>query len=256
MLLLVAFAMSAMPLSAAHAATQSNVTVNSVDQNNNPVTGYYVVLFGSSGSIVATGFTDATLTTTAGSAYGVQADGYGNCTFSQWSNGARSNPIAFVATIGTVSFTAVYNCGSSASVGGGVVGSGGSGATSGETGAGPGTITIYDHRVPQSNWAACFALVCNAGTGPGASMWVVLYDSSGTLVATGFSNENGYTFAGLNPSATYYLYPADCTLCHSSTHDVLFNHWGDGSSTRPLAVAATGTFLDAWYICTSTCGGV
>jgi hypothetical protein len=234
----------------------SSVTVNSVDQSGNVISGYYTVLDDLSTSAVATGFTAATFATTAGSAYTLQLDGFGICSFSSWSGGTASNPMTFTATGGAISFTAAFNCsgGTSTTTTGG--GAGNAGATSGESGAGPGTITIYDHRVPQSDWAACFALVCNAGTGPGASMWVVLYDSSGTAVATGFSNENGYTFTGLNPSATYYLYPADCDQCHTSTHDVLFNHWGDGTSTRPLAVAATGTFVDAWYICTNTCGGV
>jgi hypothetical protein len=251
MFLLIAFAISAMPVSAAHAQTQSNVTVNSVDQNTNPISGYYVVLFSSSGNVVAAGFTSATLTTTAGSTYSVQADSYGNCTFSQWSDGMRNNPAPFTATGGTTSFTAVFNCGTSSGSSGG--------GNAGESGAGPGTITIYDHRTPQSDWAPCFALVCNLGTGPGASMWVVLYDSAGSVAATGFSNENGYTFSGLNPSATYYLYPADCDLCHGSTHDVLFSHWGDGpagSTARPLAVIANGAYVDAWYTCTNGCGGV
>jgi len=87
-------------------------------------------------------------------------------------------------------------------------------------------------------------------------MWVVLYNSTGGVVATGFSNEGGLTFSGLNPSATYYVYPADCDLCHGSTHDVLFAYWGDNStSTRPLAVMANGTYVDAWYDCTNGCTG-
>jgi hypothetical protein len=168
-----------------------------------------------------------------------------------------SNPRVFTATSGTITLTADYNCSGSSSGGGGSGGSGGSSATAGESGAGPGTITIYDHRVPQSDWAQCFALVCNAGTGPGASMWVVLYDSAGTVVATGFSNEDGLTFTGLTPYATYYLYPSDCDLCHGSNHDVLFSYWGNnGLTTRPLAVSANGAFVDAWYTCTNGCGGV
>jgi hypothetical protein len=257
MFLLMAFAISAMPLSAAYAATGSSVTVASIDQNSNPIFGYYVVLSDSSGDTVATGFTNATFATSAGTAYGVQADSYGSCVFSGWSAGATGNPTSFTATSGTIAFTAVYNCGGSGSTSStGGTGGGGS-ATSGESGAGAGTITIYDHRVPQSDWAQCFALVCNLGTGPGAAMWVTLYDSTGTVVATGFSDENGLTFSGLNPSATYYIYPADCDLCHGGTHDVLFSYWGDnGTSTRPLAVVANGTYVDAWYICTNGCGGV
>ena len=89
-------------------------------------------------------------------------------------------------------------------------------------------------------------------------MWVVLYDSAGTIVASGFSNENGLTFTGLNVNATYFIYPTDCDLCHGGTHDVLFSFWGGGStgsSTRPLAVIANGASLDAWYTCNNGCGG-
>jgi hypothetical protein len=87
-------------------------------------------------------------------------------------------------------------------------------------------------------------------------MWVVLYSSSGSVVQTGFANENGYTFTGLRPGATYYVYSSDCDSCHGSTHDVLFSYWGGLNSTaRPMAVIA-GTSLDAWYICTNGCSGI
>lgn len=225
----------------------SNVTVSSVDQKDNSLSGFYVALL-EGGSVVATGFTDATMATSAGASYAVQADSYGNCTFSNWSDGARENPRSFTATNGTTSFTAVYDCGA------GVV----------EGGAGPGTITVYDHRISASYWAPCFATTCTnptascdaSCTGPGASMWVVLYNSAGTVVATGFSNEGGLTFSGLNSSATYYVYPSDCDLCHGSTHDVLFAYWGNNAtSVRPLAVMANGTYVDAWYTCTNGCSG-
>src|SRR5205823_14749095 len=113
------------------------------------------------------------------------------------------NPLRTIAITSDTRITAVYNCG---------------GGGSGEGGAGPGTIRIYDHRVPASYWDSCFATTCTnplascdtTCTGPGASMWVVLYDSAGKVVATGFSDENGLTFTGLSSKATYYLYPADC----------------------------------------------
>ena len=116
-------------------------------------------------------------------------------------------------------------------------------------------ITVYAHRIPASYWDPCFATQCSAGTGPGASMYIVLYDSSGNVVQTGFSDENGYTFSGLNSSATYYVYPDDCDNCHGAPHDVVFQYWGDDhSSTRPRA-ATVGTSLDAWYSCTNGCSG-
>jgi hypothetical protein len=237
------------PLASVHAQAGPSVIVSSVDQNNNPISGYYVVLLDSSGNTVSTGYTAATFAVSSGSSYGVQADGYGSCAFSHWSDAATSNPRSFVAASGVTSFTAVYNCGGSS-------GGGGGGSIPGEAGAGPGTITIYDHRAPQSDWAPCFATTCSAGTGPGAAMWVELYNSSGIVVATGFSNENGFTFSGLSTSGTYYLYPADCHNCHGSTHDVDFSHWGGGGTTRPLPIMANGSYADAWYICTNGCGGV
>jgi hypothetical protein len=307
----------------------SNVTINSIDKNGNPISGYYSALFDASGSIIGTGFTAKTFSTTAGQMYGVLADSYGSCTFNQWSDGVTSNPRSFTATSEPLSFTAVYLCGTSTtstisvstvdSAGSPITGNGvtlwqngtqinsclspcsftvnngqtyqvgaasdvgktfthwqNDGSTGFETvkvpttsatisltavytagsGGGSGTITVYDHRVPASYWAPCFATMCSAGTGPGASMWVALYDSHGNVVATGFADENGHTFSGLSPGSTYLVYPADCNSCHGSTHDVLFDHWGNGSTTRPLAVVANGSAVDAWYVCTNGCGGV
>lgn len=123
---------------------------------------------------------------------------------------------------------------------------------SGNTGSG--TITVYGHRVQSSYWAPCFATTCDMGTGPGASMFFTLYGpDQSTVVATGFANENGYTFTGLNTNTVYYLYPADCDSCHNSHHNVYFDHWGDdNSNTRPRAVSA-GSSLHAWFACTDTC---
>jgi hypothetical protein len=239
--------MAVAPLEAAHAqAPDSSVTVNAVNQFGQALPrDYYTVsqavpygpYNGQGETVAATGVTGSTFEAMGGNTYSLQVYDYGSCTFSHWSDGVVSDPVAITATGAALSFTAVYNC-----VGAVIENSG--------------TITIYDHRTPQSDWAPCFALVCDLGTGPGASMYVGLYSSNGTLVGTGFSNENGLTFTGLNPSATYYIYPSDCDLCHGSTHDVLFSHWGDGNTTRPLAVTANDTSLNAWYTCTNGCGGV
>lgn len=88
----------------------SSVTVSSVDQSSNPVFGYYVVLYDSSGSVAGSGFTTKTFATTSGDGYSIQADGYGSCVFSRWSDGVTSDPRSFTATSGPTSFTAVYDC--------------------------------------------------------------------------------------------------------------------------------------------------
>lgn len=114
-------------------------------------------------------------------------------------------------------------------------------------------ITVYAHRIPASYWDPCFATTCSAGTGPGATMYFGLYDSSGKLIQSGFADENGYTFSGLNPDDTYYVYPADCGFCHISLHDVVFEYWGDNHSTVRQRGTTVGSNLDAWYSCSNSC---
>ena len=332
-----------LPMNVTHAQTASQLTVTSQNTSGATITGYMTVMYDSSGSVVASGFTPETFSTTAGQAYMLEAESYGSCTFSAWSNGVTSDPMSFTATNAASSLTAVYNCGTSTStasttstinistvnsagsqisgyyvallqngaqiescfstcsfsvngaqtyqvaatsfgteifnhwlndnttgmetvnvpsasttIGLTAVYGGSSTATTNTTGTistGSGGITVYASRISAGYWAPCFATTCNAGTGPGASMYFILYDSSMNVVQTGFANENGYTFTGLTAGATYYVYPADCDLCHSSTHDVLFQYWGDNSSAvRPMA-ATVGESLDAWFSCTNGCGG-
>ena len=85
-------------------------------------------------------------------------------------------------------------------------------------------------------------------------MYFALHNSAGTFIAGGFADEHGFTFTGLTAGATYYVYPDDCDSCHGSTHDVVFQHWGDGNNTRPMA-AVVGQSPDAWYSCTNECSG-
>lgn len=120
--------------------------------------------------------------------------------------------------------------------------------------ASPG-ITVYAHRIPASYWDPCFAATCSAGTGADAAMFVTLLDSSNNVVQTGFANEDGYTFLGLNSNSTYYVYPADCSSCHGSTHDVIFQYWGDDHSTVRPRAATVGANLHEWYSCTNNCAG-
>ncbi len=140
------------------------------------------------------------------------------------------------------------------------VNSAGTSAASNEASATPSasiasTITVYAHRIPAPYWDPCFAITCSAGTGPGASMWIALYNSVGGFIEGGFADENGFNFTGLNPTATYYVYPTDCDSCHGSTHDVIFQYWGDNNSTVRPRAATVGASLDAWYSCTNNCSG-
>jgi hypothetical protein len=90
----------------------ASITVNSVDQNGNAIFGYYTALW-QNGNVKATGFTMKTFSATSGQIYSVEADSYGSCSFAHWSDGIASDPRAFTATSGSLSFTAVYSCGTS-----------------------------------------------------------------------------------------------------------------------------------------------
>jgi hypothetical protein len=88
----------------------SSVTIDSVDQNGNAIFGYHTALYDSSGRLYDDGFTSASFPTTTGQTFSVQAESYGSCTFSQWSDGVTSNPRTFTATSGALVFTAAYDC--------------------------------------------------------------------------------------------------------------------------------------------------
>jgi hypothetical protein len=120
-------------------------------------------------------------------------------------------------------------------------------------GSGQGVIVYHAHRIQSPNWAPCFASVCDNGTGPGLGMYFVVYNSSRVLIAHGYADENGTQITGLNLGQNYSIYPADCDMCHNSTHSVIFVHWGgkDNSTDRPrtfvLAGGSSAISLDVYY---------
>ena len=91
----------------------TDLTVQSVDQNSNAITGYFVTLYDQSSNVLGTAFTPATFPgLTTGQAYIVQADrAYRGCVFSYWmETGGTDYTMNFTATGATETFTAVYNC--------------------------------------------------------------------------------------------------------------------------------------------------
>jgi hypothetical protein len=84
------------------------VTINSVDSGNNPISGYYTILY-QNGVAVNTGFTPATFQTTAGQQYTVEVQDYGNYYFNHWSDGTTNRLHDVTTGTGTTtSLTAVY----------------------------------------------------------------------------------------------------------------------------------------------------
>jgi hypothetical protein len=88
------------------------VTVESVNQNGAPITGYWTVLRTSSGSKIASGYTTKTFTSgmTVGSNYEIELDGYGSCTFSHWQGTSNSGDLTFTAAGGSQTFVGVFDC--------------------------------------------------------------------------------------------------------------------------------------------------
>jgi hypothetical protein len=88
----------------------SDVSVGSVNQADQAITGYTVTL--TLGSVVSTGSTPATFPTVVGDSYQLKATNTGgSCSFTGWSDGVTSNPRTFSPVSSTpVAFTADYSC--------------------------------------------------------------------------------------------------------------------------------------------------
>jgi hypothetical protein len=203
------------------------------------MTGFYVVL-SQDNVTVATGYSPAQFTVNDGQTYAVEVDDYSSYYFQYWADTGSVNVNRTFTTASNLSLTAVM-C------------DGPPGTCADPTPADG--ITVFAHRIPASYWAPCFATACSAGTGPGATMFFELIDSSGNVVQTAYADERGYTFTGLTPGATYHVQADNCNLCHGSTHDVVFQYWGNDTSTANPIAATVGTNLDAWFSCTNGCSG-
>ena len=89
-----------------------SVTIQSVNQNGQSITGYWTALRSSTGKSLATGYTTKTFTSiTVGTNYEIELDSYGSCTFSHWQDsGSSVDPRTFTATAGPETFIGVFTC--------------------------------------------------------------------------------------------------------------------------------------------------
>lgn len=92
-------------------SSTGSVTVQTVNQNDQAITGYYVGLYNSGGTLINHGFSPVTFTgLTIGTTYSVGPDNYGSCTFNHWQDtGSTTRDRSFTAA-STQTFTAVYYC--------------------------------------------------------------------------------------------------------------------------------------------------
>jgi hypothetical protein len=96
-----------------------SLTVDSVNQNGQAITGYWNVLRLSGGGQVGGGYTPRTYAgltprtyagLTPSATYTIELDSYGSCQFSHWQDsGSTTDPRSFVAT-GALTLVGVYDC--------------------------------------------------------------------------------------------------------------------------------------------------
>jgi hypothetical protein len=158
------------------ASTTSSVSVHSENTDGAMITGFRTVLYSSSDTILQEGFTPNTFTVTVGQTYGIRAESYGSCTFTKWSDGVTSDPRTYMATSSAMTFTAIYNCGTTSSASVDSVNQDGS------------TITGYR---------------------------TVLYNSAASMVAEGFTPNTFTTTIGQTYSVRAESY-GSCTFSHWS----------------------------------------
>jgi len=194
-LLLFLSPISFVPRHSAQAQGQSQLTVISQDTKNNALVGMYAVLYDGSGNVVATGYTPAAFTLNDGVGYVVQVDDYGSCSFNHWADTGGQTPSRSISIASNTQITAVYGCGvaSSSSV----------------------TVSSIDQ---------------NGGTAPG--FYTRLYDSSGKLVADGYTPKTFSTTSG----TTYGIAVEGYGTC-------AFTRWSDGVVSDPRSFTATSGAL-------------
>jgi hypothetical protein len=87
------------------------VTVQSVNQNGQPITGYWTVLYNGNGRQLATGYTSKTFSgLSSGAAYRIELDSYRNCQFNHWLDTGSTTVARSFTAVGAQTFVGVYTC--------------------------------------------------------------------------------------------------------------------------------------------------
>ncbi len=184
--------------------TTVSLTVNSVELPSNPFAGQWIALSDSSGNTIATGFTPITFTVTTGTQYTVFAPNGHIHVFNHWDDGSTDSHRTITPTQDTT-FTSYYTIGSAtppppASV----------------------SVTVKSMELPSN---------------PFTGQWIVVRDSSGSIIATGFTP---ITFTATTGSQ-YNIHAPD-------GHLHIFDHWDDGSTNSFRTITPTqDSTLVAYY---------
>jgi hypothetical protein len=87
-----------------------SATIDSVNQNGQPISGYVTALYNGNGRPIRIGFTPKTFSgLTTGDSYSVGLASQGDCTFEHWQGTTNSGHLSFTAS-GAQTFTGVYKC--------------------------------------------------------------------------------------------------------------------------------------------------
>ena len=89
-------------------STSSHLSINSQDNNGNPITGFYTELYADNGAQIDTGYTPTSFTLNNGQSYAVHVEDYGNYIFDHWSDTSSTNATRTISIASDDAITAVY----------------------------------------------------------------------------------------------------------------------------------------------------
>jgi hypothetical protein len=215
-----------------------DLTINAVDGNGNAVNDMWIEVYEGvmpDGDPDFTGFTPKTFPLEAGN-YVVAVGEFDTNIFQRWSDGETDNarPVSLQQD---TTLTAIYS--TDGTEPGGEPDPDPVPDPSPPSTGGSGSIAVYAYRIPSSYWGDTF-------TGANAQMWITIHNSTGYAIYGHGTDENGYTFTGLNDGEQYWILAHDCHHCHGGTHTVAFDHWQDGS-IEMARLESTGVTLSAYY---------